>query len=172
MPTLCEMPTMSSIPSIPTSGANVGQSNSQSAGIRHDGAVRKHQKPKRGRVLPPLAMRLRALREAHGGGQAEIAEAVGISRSYLAGLEVGKEQPGRETLAALATFYGISVDSLYQLLPSAGLAAAGDFVQRPSDRALLRFWHDLSPDELRLASRMLMRMFNAPPEILEDDDAA
>lgn len=139
----------------------------------HRGTVSRHRSPKRGQTLPPLATRLRQLRRAHGGSQAEVAEAIGISRSYLAGIEAGSEWPGRETLAAFAVFYGISVDQLYAALPAPGLPKAGEFINRPNELALLHFWRRLARrgDRQTFLAEVLKGL-GAPPEILDDDDAA
>ena len=61
---------------------------------------------------------LRTLRQERKLKQAEVAAAVGISRSYLAGIEAGHERPGRETLMALADFYEVSLDMLAQRVGS------------------------------------------------------
>jgi transcriptional regulator with XRE-family HTH domain len=59
-----------------------------------------------------LSERLRGLRIDLGVRQAEVADAVGISRSYLAGVESGADRPGRELLVALTSYYGVSLDWL------------------------------------------------------------
>lgn len=165
---------MSSRSTVPRSVQNVGQSNAASAGIRHNGGVRKNQTPRRtrGNALPPFALRLRELRKAHGGGQAEIAEAIGISRGYLGGLETDKEKPGRETLAAIATFYGVSVDSLYRLLPPSGVVEAGEFIKDPYVLSVARFVGHLTARDRRKFTRVVEAAFDTTLEVLESDDVA
>lgn len=55
------------------------------------------------------AARLRIEKEV---SQAEAADAIGISRAYLAGIETDADKPGRDTLIAMANYYGVSVDWL------------------------------------------------------------
>lgn len=65
-----------------------------------------------------LADRLRSLRSARAAAlgrdlsQQEVADAVGMSRSYLAGCEKGLDKPGYESFVALADYYGVSLDWL------------------------------------------------------------
>lgn len=59
-----------------------------------------------------IGIRIRDLRKQRSVAQATVAEAVGISRSYLAGIETGKDLPGRETLMALADYFGVDLDWL------------------------------------------------------------
>ncbi|MEW6016463.1 MAG: helix-turn-helix transcriptional regulator [Pseudomonadota bacterium] len=56
--------------------------------------------------------KLRELRMALDKTQAEVAEAVGISRSYLAGLERGHERPSVDVTLRLADFFRVSIDYL------------------------------------------------------------
>ena len=59
-----------------------------------------------------LGLRLRTLREQRSLNQIDVAEAVGISRTHLTKIEGDEGRPGRETLMALATFFGVSLDWL------------------------------------------------------------
>jgi len=43
---------------------------------------------------------------------AEAADKIGIDRGYLSGIENGHDNPGRETLRAIAVYYGASSDWL------------------------------------------------------------
>ena len=45
--------------------------------------------------------------------QAELAEVVGINRSYLAGVENGSRMPGLETLVSITQALGISMSELF-----------------------------------------------------------
>lgn len=44
--------------------------------------------------------------------QAEAADAIGISRPYLGGIETDQDNPGRDVLIAAAEYYNVSVDWL------------------------------------------------------------
>ncbi|MBR0560072.1 LexA family protein [Neokomagataea anthophila] len=65
-----------------------------------------------------IGVRLKALRTQHGKArgaratQAEVADAVGIARSTLTAYEKGHDKPGRDTLVALAGYYGVSVEEI------------------------------------------------------------
>jgi transcriptional regulator with XRE-family HTH domain len=59
-----------------------------------------------------LAGRLRDLRKEDGKTQDDVADAVGIKRGTLAAIEAGHDNPGRETLIALANYYRVSLDWL------------------------------------------------------------
>ena len=107
--------------------------------------------------MSPFATRLRALRKASGQSQVEAADALGISRSYLAGIETGHEMPGRETLQALAVFYGVTLDHLYSALPTSSRPQAGEFIEDRNELALVRFWRGLTREE-RLTAMKLLRL--------------
>ncbi len=59
-----------------------------------------------------LALRVRALRRAAKLAQADLAAAVGVSRSHVAKIETGQDLPGRALLAAIATQFDVSLDWL------------------------------------------------------------
>lgn len=59
-----------------------------------------------------LGDRLKDLRADRRESVQEVADAVGMSRSYLSGIENGHDYPGREYLVALANYYGVSLDWL------------------------------------------------------------
>lgn len=113
-----------------------------------------------------FAQRVATLRRERGITQVDAATAIGISRSYLAGIEAGKSLPGRETLIAIAAFYGVEVGSLTGDLP-ASLPRGGEFVEDPDELALLRFWRALNGSERAMVTRLM-----APPKSTERDDAA
>lgn len=75
-----------------------------------------------------FAGRLRELREAAGLTQTELAIAAGLTRSGIAGLEMGARYPAWETALALATALAVSLDALAQPpkeAPGVALAASG-----------------------------------------------
>lgn len=103
-----------------------------------------------------LAERLKTLRTDRRLIQAVAADAIGIARSTLAGYEAGHDKPGRETLAAIASYYGVSLDYLQRGIDTApGGPCGGDLVKDADELALLRFWRSLSRDERRMMLRML-----------------
>lgn len=83
---------------------NVGPSNACVRGLCQHRRMR-------GKTL--LSDRVRGLREDRAPLTVEVAaDAIGISRSYLSGIETGADNPGRETLIAIANYYKVSVDWL------------------------------------------------------------
>jgi DNA-binding XRE family transcriptional regulator len=56
--------------------------------------------------------RIRELRRQKALTQAVLAAVVGVSRSTLASVETGQDQPGRDLLLRLSAYFGVSVDSL------------------------------------------------------------
>jgi len=61
-----------------------------------------------------FAMRLKQLREARGLTQEALAKKAGISRAYLARLEIGMHDPHLSRLRALAKALGVKVAALVE----------------------------------------------------------
>ena len=59
-----------------------------------------------------LGNRVRALRKKKGWTQVELAEMLGIDRSYLSEIETGKKDPGLRVLKAIADGFEITVSQL------------------------------------------------------------
>lgn len=97
--------------------------------------------------LTGLAMRLRPLRAQTGLTQSEVAAAVGIERSTLAGLESGAANAGRETLAALADYYKVSLDYLEKGTTAPGQELPLDTAQTEEEATLLRISRLLNKDQ-------------------------
>lgn len=55
---------------------------------------------------------LRSLREQQGKTQEDIAQAIGVTRSYVTQLELGIRQGTPQTLRKLAKVFGVSMESL------------------------------------------------------------
>nr|WP_294566971.1 helix-turn-helix transcriptional regulator [uncultured Rhodopila sp.] len=101
--------------------------------------------------------RIKKLRKLQKGLRAEtVADAVGISRPHLSMIENDRDLPGRETLTAIASYFGISVDYLLHggdATPEP--PGAGEFVNDPDELALLAFWRSLNVNERALMLKML-----------------
>ncbi|WP_161804122.1 helix-turn-helix transcriptional regulator [Komagataeibacter europaeus] len=81
--------------------------------------------------------------------QQEAADAVGIGRSTLASYEKAHDKPGRETMIALAQYYGVPVDYIAGTPPvNSDLSAQS--VEDPDELALLGLWRTLNHDERKL----------------------
>jgi transcriptional regulator with XRE-family HTH domain len=59
-------------------------------------------------------MRLKKLREDRGWTQEELAEKAGVSRAYLARLEIGRHDPPLSTLEKLAKALKVKVGKLLE----------------------------------------------------------
>jgi transcriptional regulator with XRE-family HTH domain len=59
-----------------------------------------------------FAKRLRALREAAGKSQGDLADEAGLSRTYLNQLEAGKRDPSLSTLTRLARALRVKLEAL------------------------------------------------------------
>ena len=62
-----------------------------------------------------LVNHLRAMREARGATQAELAEALGVSRQTVISIEQGRYAPSLELALRLARHFGTSVEEMFQL---------------------------------------------------------
>ena len=62
-----------------------------------------------------IGQRLKSLRLLRGKTQQDLADVLNISRSAYALYEAGRRQLGYESLLALADFYGISLDYLFEV---------------------------------------------------------
>lgn len=60
--------------------------------------------------------RVRRMRKARGVTQLELAELVGVGRSYLSQIENGKRDPGLQLIKALADGLGTTASRLLQNL--------------------------------------------------------
>lgn len=59
-----------------------------------------------------FGQRLRALREAAGLSQEELAERADLHWTYISGIERGRRNPGLNTLGRLARALGLSIEGL------------------------------------------------------------
>jgi transcriptional regulator with XRE-family HTH domain len=59
-----------------------------------------------------LGKRVRSLRRRHGWTQVDMAEALGIDRSYLSEIETGKKDPSLRMLKAIADGFRLSLSRL------------------------------------------------------------
>lgn len=65
--------------------------------------------------MSALVTHLRALREARGATQAELAAALGVSRQTVISIEQGRYAPSLELALRLARHFGTSVEEMFQL---------------------------------------------------------
>lgn len=60
---------------------------------------------------------IRALREARGIRQADLARSAGLSATHLNQIESGHKQPSAERLDSIATALGVEVEAVSYVLP-------------------------------------------------------
>lgn len=102
-----------------------------------------------------LGDRIRLLRKKRGEVQAVVAEAVGVSRGAYTAIETGGDAPGRETLIAIADYFGASLDWLEGRTHKITAPECGQLVEDPDELALLAFWRSLTVEQRELMTRML-----------------
>lgn len=59
-----------------------------------------------------LGNRVRSLRRRHGWTQVDMAEALGIDRSYLSEIETGKKDPSLRVMKTIADGFRLSLSQL------------------------------------------------------------
>ena len=69
-----------------------------------------------------LGMRIRRARKAAGMTQADLAEKLGISTSFLGHIERGTRKASLDTLVKMANELGVSLDSLDSQLRDSGIS--------------------------------------------------
>ena len=96
----------------------------------------------------PFAAYAVELRKKKGVTQAVAAEAIGMERGTLAGIETGHDLPGRDNLAAMADYYGVSLDSFRNLAKDHNFNTQGPSKVRDNDGGseVVRIWGDLSAE--------------------------
>jgi transcriptional regulator with XRE-family HTH domain len=67
-----------------------------------------------GDILTRFGRRVRALRMARGQSQETFADACGIDRTYISGIERGKRNVGLKNIAVIAQALGITLSELFE----------------------------------------------------------
>jgi putative transcriptional regulator len=63
---------------------------------------------------PPIENRVRELREKHGGlTQAELGEAIGVTRQTIIAIEQGRYSPSLESAFRIARVFGVGVEDVF-----------------------------------------------------------
>jgi len=65
-------------------------------------------------ILTRFGRRVRALRMARGQSQETFADACGIDRTYISGIERGKRNVGLKNIAVIAQALGITLSELFE----------------------------------------------------------
>ncbi|GAB5498684.1 MAG: helix-turn-helix transcriptional regulator [Pseudohongiellaceae bacterium] len=62
-----------------------------------------------------IVNRVRELRETHGAmTQAELGEAIGVTRQTVAAIEQGRYSPSLESAFRIANVFGVRIDQVFQ----------------------------------------------------------
>ena len=62
----------------------------------------------------PIVNRVRELREQHGGmTQAELGEAIGVTRQTIIAIEQGRYSPSLESAFRIARVFGVGVEDVF-----------------------------------------------------------
>jgi transcriptional regulator with XRE-family HTH domain len=65
-------------------------------------------------ILTRFGRRVRALRTARGQSQEAFAEACGIDRTYISGIERGRRNVGLKNIAVIANALGVTLSELFE----------------------------------------------------------
>jgi len=102
-----------------------------------------------------MGRRIAALRSRAGQNQADLAAAVGKSRTFITDIETGSNTPGIETAIGIAEEFKVPLDWLLgRKVPCDG-PLAGHFVDDLDKLALLSWWGKLNDTERASALRLL-----------------
>jgi transcriptional regulator with XRE-family HTH domain len=105
--------------------------------------------------MTPFGQRLRALREARGVSQSELAEALHVSPAYLSALEHGKRgRPSAGLIHQVNEYFGLIWDEAEELVQLARLSHPRVVVDTAG----------LSPEATELANRLARRIRELPEE--------
>jgi len=118
-----------------------------------------------------IGTRVRALRKQRDETQAVVAEAIGIERATLTGIERGSAAPGRMTLFALATYFNVSADWLATgegCQTMSGADQAQRFINDPDELAWMRLYDGLETEDRPRAAAVILAAFR----VRARDDAA
>ena len=108
----------------------------------------------------PFGARVKRLRKSHKEKpiQADLAVAIGISRSTLAGIESQNAMPGRETMIALATYFGVSLDYLESGSVPAGYHLATNAPEQGESAEIVAIWDMLDAGQRQRIALTLIDM--------------
>lgn len=63
---------------------------------------------------PPISNRVRALREEHGSmTQAELGDAIGVTRQTIIAIEQGRYSPSLESAFRIAKAFGVGLEDVF-----------------------------------------------------------
>lgn len=99
-------------------------------------------------MVESIGERARRLRESRGLLQIEVAEATGISRSYLSQIESDLRDGTIKVLCALADLYNVSIDYLLR---------GKEFQDQKPAEPILEIWQSLSDDQKQSLITLFMR---------------
>ena len=105
--------------------------------------------------LKMIGRRIAKLRHAAGMTQADLAVAVGISRSLLGEIEGGTQPGGLGAMLALADELKVPFDWLLGRKVPPGGPLVSKVIDDPDTLAWVGFWESLAPEQRPIAAKML-----------------
>jgi transcriptional regulator with XRE-family HTH domain len=120
--------------------------------------------------LDALAARVKAIRDRLGKTQAEFADAVGVSRSFLSEMESGRSKPSSQLILGVAEAFP-EIDRDWLLTGAGNMALWDDHLQRAALAGTMRFGSDAKlsaadVEALRCAFRLLEEVIGQRPEAI------
>lgn len=105
--------------------------------------------------LKAIGRRVATLRRNMKMTQADVAAAVGVTRSLIGEIEGGTQPGGLDTMVAIADQFKVPFDWLICRDVPPGGPLVGKFVNDPEQLTWLAYWDGLLPDERGVARRLL-----------------
>jgi putative transcriptional regulator len=62
---------------------------------------------------PPITNNVRALRESHGMSQAQLGEAIGVTRQTVIAIEQGRYSPSLESAFRISRQFGVGLEDVF-----------------------------------------------------------
>lgn len=105
--------------------------------------------------LEAMGKRIRELRRLAHMTQDQLAAELGISRSTLAGVELGKDRLGIESTIATADYFKVPMDWLIGRRVPAGGPLSAQFFEDGDELGLVKYWRSLPLEKRRAMAAML-----------------
>ena len=112
-------------------------------------------------MLQEIGKRIKQARQAKGISQMELAEAVGISVSFLSNIEVGRQSMNIRTLIAISDTLDVSTDWILRNDTRAATSVTAEEIARELDGCTLRE-RDLLLRQMQMMKKSFIEL--RPPE--------
>lgn len=102
--------------------------------------------------METLGQKIKRLRKNKNLSQVAVADAIGITRPFLTGIETGREAPGRNTLIAIANFFDVSID----WLTNNQNKEEATYILNKKEAQLLSAFRDMEPDKAEMFLKLML----------------